>query len=111
MLDESNRQHKIRHVGTDARERKQPFSSVSRQNLWHMVFGKTVVVEWYKRNRYKHVLGKVLLDGKANDVLGQEETLAMTYVDPPQLTRLGKRLGFEKTVRTQDEFLAVLKKQ
>ena len=64
MLDESNRQHKIRHVGTDARERKQPFSSVSRQNLWHMVFGKTVVVEWYKRNRYKHVLGKVLLDGR-----------------------------------------------
>ncbi len=55
--------------------------------------------------------GKVLLDGYANDVLGQEEILATTYVDPPQLTRLGKRLGFEKTVRTQDEFLTVLKKK
>src|SRR5688572_16772619 len=55
--------------------------------------------------------GKILLDGKATDVLGQEEILATTYVDPPQLTRLGKRLGFEKIVRTQDEFLAVLKKQ
>lgn len=55
--------------------------------------------------------GKVLLDGNANDVLGKEEILATTYVDPPQMTRLGKRLGFEKTVRTQDEFLAVLKKQ
>ena len=55
--------------------------------------------------------GKVLLDGTANEVLGQEEILATTYVDPPQLTRLGKRLGFERTVRTQDEFLAVLKKQ
>ena len=64
MLDESNRQHKIRRVGTDARERKQPFSSLSRQNLWDMVFGKTDIVEWYKRNRYKHVLGKVLLDGR-----------------------------------------------
>jgi energy-coupling factor transport system ATP-binding protein len=54
--------------------------------------------------------GRVLLDGSANDVLGQEEVLATTYVDPPQLTRLGKRLGFAKTVRNQDEFLEELKR-
>lgn len=53
--------------------------------------------------------GKVLLDGKTNDVLGQAEILATTYVDPPQLTRLGKKLGFKNTVRNQDEFLAELK--
>lgn len=49
--------------------------------------------------------GQVLLDGPARDVLGQEETLAQTYVDPPQLTRLGKRLGLKETVRNQEEFL------
>ena len=49
--------------------------------------------------------GKVLLDGPAASVLGQEETLALTYVEPPQLTRLGKRLGFKRTVRNQEEFL------
>jgi energy-coupling factor transport system ATP-binding protein len=54
--------------------------------------------------------GKVLLDGNANDVLGQDEILATTYVEPPQITRLGKRLGFEKTVRNQEEVLAALKK-
>ncbi len=54
--------------------------------------------------------GKVLLDGNATDVLGQDEILATTYVEPPQITRLGKRLGFEKTVRNQEEFLAALKK-
>ena len=54
--------------------------------------------------------GKILLDGKANYVLGQEEILATTYVDPPQLTRLGKRLGFKNTVRNQEEFLNALKK-
>ncbi len=54
--------------------------------------------------------GRVLLDGQANDVLGQEEILATTYVDPPQLTRLGKRLGFKKTVRNEEEFLAELKR-
>ncbi|HLO15433.1 MAG TPA: ABC transporter ATP-binding protein [Anaerolineales bacterium] len=53
--------------------------------------------------------GQILLDGKANEVLGQEEVLAMTYVDPPQLTRLGKRLGFKETVKNQEEFLAALK--
>ncbi|HEY0725698.1 MAG TPA: ABC transporter ATP-binding protein [Pyrinomonadaceae bacterium] len=54
--------------------------------------------------------GQVILDGQANEVLGQTETLATTYVDPPQLTRLGQRLGFKETVRNQDEFLATLKK-
>lgn len=49
--------------------------------------------------------GKILLDGPAQDILGQEEILAQTYVDPPQLTRLGKRLGLKETVRNQDEFL------
>jgi energy-coupling factor transport system ATP-binding protein len=54
--------------------------------------------------------GKILLDGKANEVLGQEQILATTYVDPPQLTRLGKRLGFKNTVVNQEEFLNELKK-
>lgn len=53
--------------------------------------------------------GKVLLDGKTNEVLDQDEVLATTYVDPPQLTRLGKRLGFRRAVRNQEEFLAMLK--
>lgn len=49
--------------------------------------------------------GQVLLDGSTREVLGQEEVLAQTYVDPPQLTRLGKRLGLKETVTTQQEFL------
>lgn len=53
--------------------------------------------------------GKVLLDGPANEVLGQEEILAQTYVEPPQLTRLGLRLGLKEVVRNQEEFLAALK--
>ncbi|MGZ6316472.1 MAG: energy-coupling factor ABC transporter ATP-binding protein [Anaerolineales bacterium] len=52
--------------------------------------------------------GEVLLDGPAASVLGQEETLAQTYVEPPQLTRLGKRLGFKRAMRNQDEFLEEL---
>jgi energy-coupling factor transport system ATP-binding protein len=54
--------------------------------------------------------GRILLDGPAGEVLGQEQTLAATYVDPPQLTRLGMRLGLPVTVRNQDELLAALTK-
>jgi energy-coupling factor transport system ATP-binding protein len=53
--------------------------------------------------------GGILLDGKANEVFGQEEILATTYVDPPQLTRLGKRLGFKQVVRNEEEFLEALR--
>lgn len=53
--------------------------------------------------------GEVLLDGEAHDVLGREEILAKTYVDPPQLTRLGKALGLKETVINQEEFLNALK--
>jgi energy-coupling factor transport system ATP-binding protein len=53
--------------------------------------------------------GEVLLDGPSNDVLGQEEILAQTYVDPPQLTRLGLRLGLSEIVRNQEEFLKAYK--
>lgn len=54
--------------------------------------------------------GQILLDGPANEVLGQEKVLATTYVDPPQLTRLGLRLGLKETVRTQEEFLTAIQK-
>ncbi|MBI3243943.1 MAG: ABC transporter ATP-binding protein [Chloroflexi bacterium] len=49
--------------------------------------------------------GAILLDGEPQDVLAQEETLATTYVDPPQLTRLGRRLNLAETVYTEDQFL------
>ncbi len=52
--------------------------------------------------------GRILLDGAAVDVLGQTDLLAQTYVDPPQLTRLGQRLALGRTVRNQEEFLQTL---
>ena len=53
--------------------------------------------------------GEVLLDGPAHEVLGEEEILAQTYVDPPQLTRLGKVLELKETVIKQEEFLRAIK--
>lgn len=78
--------------------------------------GKTVItithdIDFCAENFERVVVlsqGLVLLDGAANEVLAQEEILASTYVEPPQLTRLGKRLGLKQTVRNQEEFLNAL---
>jgi energy-coupling factor transport system ATP-binding protein len=54
--------------------------------------------------------GQVLLDGPVHQVLGQEDILARTYVEPPQLTRLGQRLGLPGAILTQAEFLQAWQK-
>ena len=79
VLDESNRQHKVRLVGIDAPERKQAFGTVSRQNLADLVFGKEVAVEWHKQDHYQRVLGKVLLDGKDINLKQVKAGLAWHY--------------------------------
>jgi energy-coupling factor transport system ATP-binding protein len=55
--------------------------------------------------------GQVLLDGPAREVLGQEETLATTYVEPPQLTRLGRQLGLPGTCITKRDLLEQVRAQ
>lgn len=49
--------------------------------------------------------GRVLLDGPARSVLAQEDILAQTYVEPPQLMRLAKRLGLEFMPLNVEEFV------
>lgn len=54
--------------------------------------------------------GRIILDGPTIDVIAQERKLEETYVNPPQLTRLGNRLGFPVPVTTNQEFLSRLGK-
>jgi energy-coupling factor transport system ATP-binding protein len=49
--------------------------------------------------------GRILLDGPLMEVIAEEEVLASTFVDPPQLTRLGRRLGLPQTICDQTGFL------
>ena len=64
ILDSSNTQHKIRLSGIDAPERKQAFGDRSRQALADAVAGRDVVIDWNKRDRYKRIVGKVLVSGQ-----------------------------------------------
>jgi endonuclease YncB( thermonuclease family) len=61
VLDAERQQHKIRLSGIDAPEKEQPFGQRSKENLSRLVFNKEVAVEWTKRDRYKRIVGKVMV--------------------------------------------------
>jgi energy-coupling factor transport system ATP-binding protein len=52
--------------------------------------------------------GRVLIEGDVHQVLPRADILAETFVEPPQITRLGAALHLQEPVTTVDEFLTVL---
>lgn len=79
VLDDTNRQHKVRLSGIDAPEKAQAFGNVSRQHLAQLVFQKRVTVEFEKLDRYKREVGKVLVAGKDANLEQIEAGLAWHY--------------------------------
>jgi endonuclease YncB( thermonuclease family) len=61
VLDGAKVRHKIRVSGIDAPENKQAFGQVSKENLSRLVFNKEVDIEWTKLDRYKRIVGKVMV--------------------------------------------------
>jgi endonuclease YncB( thermonuclease family) len=59
VLDSTNGQHRVRLLGIDAPERKEPFHDRSKQALSKMVMGKQVRVEWEKLDYWRRILGHV----------------------------------------------------
>lgn len=64
VLNTGNTQHKVRLSGIDAPEKRQPFSARSKENLSRVLVGHSVTVEWHKRDCYKRLVGKVLVNGR-----------------------------------------------
>jgi endonuclease YncB( thermonuclease family) len=64
VLPADKKQERIRFQGIDAPEKAQAFGNVSKEHVASLVFGKTVTVEYAKRDKYGRIVGKVLLDGK-----------------------------------------------
>lgn len=79
VLDTNNAQHKIRLQGIDAPERKQAYGTKSKEHLSDSVAGKFVVVEYDKRDWYKRILGKVLLNNQDMNLEQIEAGLAWHY--------------------------------
>lgn len=64
VLDETDRQHRIRLFGIDAPEKAQPFGRRSKENLADKVFGATVRVEVVDVDRYGREVGRIYRGGR-----------------------------------------------
>jgi endonuclease YncB( thermonuclease family) len=62
IVDNSGKKHRIRLAGIDAPEKNQPYGDISTQGLNKLVSGRIVTIEHEKRDRYKRIVGKVLVD-------------------------------------------------
>jgi endonuclease YncB( thermonuclease family) len=63
VLDARKVEHKIRLAGIDAPEKAQAFGNRSKEHLSGLVFGKTVTVDWNKKDVYGRTVGKILVAG------------------------------------------------
>lgn len=79
VLDGERREYKIRLAGIDAPERKQPFGQRAKQRLSDLVYGKTVEVEWHKLDRYKRLVGKILIGERDANLEMVKSGLAWHY--------------------------------
>jgi len=79
VLDADKVQHKIRLAGIDAPEKKQAFGQRSKQSLSDLAFGKDVIVETTKRDKYRREIGKVLVNGRDVNLVQVERGMAWFY--------------------------------
>ena len=62
IVDDSGKKYRVRLMGIDAPEKNQPYGKMSTQSLIEFLLDETVAVEYEKRDRYKRIIGKVLVD-------------------------------------------------
>jgi endonuclease YncB( thermonuclease family) len=56
--------HRVRLAGIDAPEQNQPWGRASTRELRRLAAGKQAVVEWYRRDRYRQLVGVLQLAGR-----------------------------------------------
>jgi len=79
VLDATNTQTKIRLTGIDAPEKKQPFGNKAKEQLSNFVAGRNVTVDYKTKDKYKRVLGKVLVKGQDINLEMLKSGLAWHY--------------------------------
>jgi endonuclease YncB( thermonuclease family) len=79
ILTSDRVQHRVRLAGIDTPEKRQPFGQVAKNHLSSLVNGQTVKVNYYKRDRYGRIIGKVLANGADTGLRQIEAGLAWHY--------------------------------
>ena len=63
MLNEFKVQSKVCLADIDAPEKSQAFGHCSKEQLSDLIFGKSVDVDWCKKDKYGRTVGKISIDG------------------------------------------------
>ena len=104
VLADGQRQFRIRLSGIDAPEKKQAFGAIAKQTLSHQVYGKPVLVEWSKVDRYGRIVGRIELGGRDVNLQQVREGSAWVYTqylrDLPEADR---RLYLEAEQQAREE--------
>lgn len=79
ILDSQNQQHKVRLSGIDAPELKQSYGAKAKEALSDCALNKTAVIDSNKRDRYRRLVSKVLVNGKDCNLQIVELGLAWHY--------------------------------
>src|SRR5580658_4892679 len=79
VLDEYDRQHRIRLFGIDAPEKAQAFGNQSKKSLSSKVFGATVRVDVVDVDRYGRQVGRVYLGNRLINLEQVREGYAWRY--------------------------------
>jgi endonuclease YncB( thermonuclease family) len=81
VLDADKTVHKVRLMGIDAPEKSQDFGNKSKQALSNYIYQREVTVEYKKYDKYKRVVGKVILDKQDICLAMIEQGMAWHYKD------------------------------
>jgi endonuclease YncB( thermonuclease family) len=81
VLDEYDRQHRIRLFGIDAPEKAQPFGNQAKKNLSGKVFGATVRVDVVDVDRYKREVGRIYLGNRFINLEQVRDGCAWRYAE------------------------------
>lgn len=106
LLLAGNVQERIRLAGIDCPERGQAFGTKAKEALAGRVAGKTVEVEWDKRDRYRRVLGRAMQTsswcarGCAGGIAGTPRSRRPRtggFTRTPRMRRAGRAVGYGAT--------------
>lgn len=100
VLDSSKKQHKIRLAGIDAPETKQPFGQASKICLSDLVFGRNVVLDCGKTDRYKREICIVMINGQDANLAQVMAGMAWWYRKYQNEQTVQQRVAYEAAEAT-----------
>ena len=69
----------VRLAGVDAPEKHMAFGQASKQSLSDLAYGRQVLVEWNKKDKYGRIVGKVIIDGQDINIVQVQRGMAWHF--------------------------------